>query len=373
MSLNSAASRSRHGGHAGFSLIEMMVGVVIGLIAVLVIYQVFAAAEGIKRNTTSVGDAQQNGLLSSFMLTMELANASNGIATASRDLATCPTTASMATSFRPIPVLIIDGGAGVSDQFVVNYSLSSSVVAPVPFTAGAAASSDFLVQSPTGFKTGDLVLAISEAGACAPTKVNSVSAPDAATGVVTITHAGGTPAMPSSAYLMNLGPAGNAQRVLYDVSSNILRSSALWDANGAPAAPLIPNPLASNIVIMKLQYGIDSGAGAAQDGLLDIWVNPTAGPDGDWTAASVLAAPTNGSATVTTLNRIMAVRVGLVVQGEQFDKDLALSAPTPTWTLFADNAATGGPLTGALTPGFRYRTYETIVPLRNTIWNFKGS
>ena len=31
-----------------------MVGVVIGLIAVLIIYQVFAAAEGIKRNTTSV-------------------------------------------------------------------------------------------------------------------------------------------------------------------------------------------------------------------------------------------------------------------------------------------------------------------------------
>jgi type IV pilus assembly protein PilW len=60
----------------GFSLIEIMVGVVIGLIAVLVIYQVFAAAEGIKRNTTSAGDAQQNGLLSSFMLTVELMNAS---------------------------------------------------------------------------------------------------------------------------------------------------------------------------------------------------------------------------------------------------------------------------------------------------------
>src|SRR5664279_3864266 len=64
-------TRAQH----GFSLIEIMIGIVIGLIAVLVIYQVFALAEGIKRNTTSVGDAQQNGLLSSFILNVQLANA----------------------------------------------------------------------------------------------------------------------------------------------------------------------------------------------------------------------------------------------------------------------------------------------------------
>ena len=73
----------------GFSLIEIMVGLVIGLISVLVIYQVFAAAEGLKRNTTSAGDAQQNGLLSSFILNIELANASNGIADAMVQLGTC--------------------------------------------------------------------------------------------------------------------------------------------------------------------------------------------------------------------------------------------------------------------------------------------
>jgi type IV pilus assembly protein PilW len=369
MSLSRASKRSRHAAHAGFSLIEMMVGVVIGLIAVLVIYQVFAAAEGIKRGTTSVGDAQQNGLLSSFMLTIELANASNGIAAAAQDLGTCPVTPDIATSFRPIPILITDGGAGISDTFVVNYSNSSSVVVPVPFTAGASADSDFLVQSPTGFKTGDLVLAISEGGACAPTKVSSVSAPNVATGVVTITHAAGTPAMPSGAFLLNLGPSGSSQRMQYDVSGGVLRGASLWDQNGAKVDPLIPNPIASNIVMMKLQYGIDNGLGVLQDGIMDAWVNPT----GAWTAANVLAAPINGTATVTTLNRIMAVRVGIVVQGEQYDKDLAVSVPAPTWTLFANNPAAGGALTGGLTPGFRYRTYETVVPLRNTIWNFKTS
>ncbi|HEY5863197.1 MAG TPA: prepilin-type N-terminal cleavage/methylation domain-containing protein, partial [Casimicrobiaceae bacterium] len=43
----------------GFTLVEILVGVVIALIAILVIYQVFSAAEGIKRNTTGTSDAQQ--------------------------------------------------------------------------------------------------------------------------------------------------------------------------------------------------------------------------------------------------------------------------------------------------------------------------
>jgi len=100
--------RRAHAQH-GFSLIEIMIGIVIGMIAVLVIYQVFALAEGIKRNTTSVGDAQQNGLLSSFILNVQLANANNGYAYAMKELGTCTPTANPATTFRPIPVLITPG------------------------------------------------------------------------------------------------------------------------------------------------------------------------------------------------------------------------------------------------------------------------
>jgi len=118
-------------GQRGFSLIEIMVGVVIGMIAMLVIYQVFAAAEGLKRNTTSGGDAQQNGLLASFMLGVELANASNGVAMAWPKLTSCPFTADVATTLRPIPILITDGGgATVPDQFVVRWRRPS--IEPLP-------------------------------------------------------------------------------------------------------------------------------------------------------------------------------------------------------------------------------------------------
>src|ERR1700682_6185191 len=116
-----------------------MVAALIGMMAVLVIYQVVAASEGIKRNTTSAGDAQQNGLLASFMLGVELANASNGVAMAWQKLQSCPTTAgpsAPATTLRPIPITITDGGGPSNpDKFVVNYSISNLAIAPAPFKA----------------------------------------------------------------------------------------------------------------------------------------------------------------------------------------------------------------------------------------------
>ena len=69
-----SASRQR-----GISLIELMVGVVIGLIAILVIYQTFAVAEGVKRQTISAGDAQRTGLVAMYLLGAELGNAGSGI------------------------------------------------------------------------------------------------------------------------------------------------------------------------------------------------------------------------------------------------------------------------------------------------------
>jgi type IV pilus assembly protein PilW len=346
-------SRRQH----GFSLIEIMVGIVIGLIAVLVIYQIFAAAEGIKRNTTSVGDAQQNGLLSSFMLSIELANASNGVASALQQFGTCAPTADIATTFSPIPILITDGGATGPDQFVVNYSQANVAVAPAPFYLPAAADAPYAVVAPLGFNTGDIVVAISETGVCEAHKITGVAGPDL-NGVVTLTHT--TPSQPvgAGAFLVNMGPSGTTQRTLYDVDVSsgvgVLRSSILWDANGNKQAVPIPVPLASNIVTMKLQYYVLDPATNTFS-----WVSATP----PWDAPTLLGlAPPNN---VTTLQRIRAVRIGVVVQGEQYDKDLAAQVPAPTWSLFGG----GGTLTGALTPGFRYRTYETIVPLRNPVWN----
>jgi type IV pilus assembly protein PilW len=343
--------------HHGFSLIEVMIGVVIGLIAVLVIYQVFAAAEGIKRNTTSAGDAQQNGLLSSFMLTVELMNASNGVASAMLALDSCPATGSMDTSFRPIPILITDGGGPTApDQFVVNYSISNSTVTPLPLKQPAAGL-DYVIHSPFGVAVGDLIVGISGSGVCHPSKVTAVVPMDglgpldpAASGQVKVSHTGAAEAFgPDGAFVLNLGSALNPQRIRYDVdpATGVLRSTALWDANGAAVAQA-PNPLASNIVNMKLQYGVDND----NNGLLDTWVNAT----GPWSAANMLAAP------IGTLSKIKAVRLAILVRGEQWDK----AQGDYNWSFF-DGTVSGTIL--AAGGNYRYRVYETVVPVRNSIWN----
>jgi len=343
----------------GFSLIEIMVGIVIGMIAVLVIYQVYAAAEGIKRNTTSVGDAQQNGLLSSFMLGVELANASHGVADSMRWLAYCNAKPTAATTLSPIPLVITAGAsAATPDSFVVNYSLAQRRVTPAEVVGTDGTS--YIVQSPIGFAKNDLIIAIpsSAGGDCVASKVSDDPAAVACPasdqiGCVKVSPAGGTA---PAAFLLDMGPTkgGVQQRVQYDVDNvaNVLRSTVLWNSNGLPVADA-PNPIAPNVVNMKLQYGIDTNS----DGVLDTWVSADTAP---WRPADLLGGA--GSALVAQLKTLKAVRIGIVVRGEQWDKD-ALDAP---WSLFGGVYSGTFPRAGG---NYRYRTYETVIPLRNEIWN----
>ena len=379
----------------GFSLIEIMVGVVIGLIAVLVIYQVYTVAEGFKRNTTAAGEAQMNGLFSTFVLGMEIGNGGAGMAVAAQDLASCPDPGGampqrFAQSFRPVPALITDGGGNaISDWLVVNYSMATTLANSALFTGNAAPGATFPVQSPGGFHVGDLVVGISApttpSSPCASSKVTAVSAPDG-NGIVTITQ---TPLLPAggidffgSSVLLNMGPCNRAQKVRYSVDNGVLYSTPLIDTSAANcgklADPLVPNPLASNIVVMKVEYGIDSDGDAKR--LLDYWVQgTTATPKGDWDPATLLAAP------ITKINQIKAIRIGIIVQSEQFDKGLAgftggdYTNGNYNWVLFdcADlvkancpGRLTGSVLASASPPGnWRFRKYETVIPLRNEIWN----
>src|SRR6185503_9920946 len=272
----------------GFSIIEIMVGVVIGMIAVLVIYQVFATSEGIKRNITAAGDAQQNGLLSSFMLGIEIANAGNGLAVAAQDLGSCTPAAAMKDSLRPIPLLITTGANDdTPDSFVVYYSVARTLLSPALIQTAPDVNT-YTVQSTNGFKKDDVIVAVSNpsgAGPCYSSIITDpVPAPDAVTGVVTITHSAVAAAV--GATLVNLGPAKLVQKMVYDVNGGNLRSTSLLDANGAPSGVQASNPIASNIVNMKIQYGIDD----VGDGLIHHWVPGISGTAyGDWDPATLLA------------------------------------------------------------------------------------
>ena len=64
-----------------------MIGILIGMIVVLVIYNVFALAEGYKRTTVGAADAQTTGLYAQFVLSREISNSGNGLSGAGGNLA----------------------------------------------------------------------------------------------------------------------------------------------------------------------------------------------------------------------------------------------------------------------------------------------
>jgi type IV pilus assembly protein PilW len=120
---------------------------------------------------------------------------------------------------------------------------------------------------------------------------------------------------------------------------------------------------------VKQQYGIDT----VGDGMVHHRVPAVAGTSyGDWDPATLLAAP------VPTLNRIKAARIAVLVRSEQHDKELAGQGFNyPVFNDCADDAAGGCGVTfnipavsAATQPyGWRYRVYETVIPLRNEVWN----
>jgi type IV pilus assembly protein PilW len=339
---------------SGIALVDTMVGLALALVATIVICQAFVVAEAARRNATGSADAQQDGNFALFALASAAANAGNGIAAAGHWLESCPATGDVATTQRPIVALITDGGApDRPDALVVRQSFATVLAAPAAFAAAAASGASFYVQSPDGFAAGDRVVAIGRNGTCAAATITSVGMP--ADGVVEIMHTPMPFDLPANALLMNLGPAGRASTLRYDVVSATLRSTDMTNGDS-------PNPLASNIVNLKLQYGVDRDG----DGVMDDWVSADAA--GAWSPAVLLAAPRS------TLDRIMALRIGVIARSDVFDQHLVRGY---TWVLFdcgaADKAACPGRLEGTIPGsargGYRYRSYEAVVPLRNSIWN----
>lgn len=409
----------------GVGLIETMVGILIGLLVVLVVYNLLAVAEGYRRSTSGAADAQITGLLSQFTAGRDAGNGGNGITASVAELVTCDQdeTGTSTSLLRPIPVIVTDGGgAGVSDSFISWQAGSPHVVWPVdvrPLDAAPAATvpagGAITVQSPNGFSTPAGVslptatapywIVIMEPGGprCKLLQVTAATAPDS-TGVVALTQGAGATTIAYSAQephakVLNLGPAGNGTRTLFDVASGQLRTTDCMNRDWACTGG-VPNPVAQNVVLMKVQYGIDTSN--PPDDIVDCWtaaIDNACGSGIDVTFDHLRDTTLTAALVQQTVSRILAVRVAVVVRSDEPDlKDPTLTAagttlggntypPRPDTVLFncAANDATcqgrvvvpkGAPATvgsSACAPSiicdyWRYRAYETVIPLRNAIY-----
>jgi type IV pilus assembly protein PilW len=419
-------ARSLPSFQGGLSMVELMVAMVIALIGIIIMFQVFEVSEGIKRTTTTGGDAQQNGVIGLYVMESDLRQAGMGFNDTS--YAGCTVRAydtgraGNNFSMTLVPVQIAAGAnASTPDRLTVFYGSQQIVGSATTLATNMADTmADMRVINPFGFRVGDLVVLREPTVApalpkdCAMVEITNVDIAGGTfqhkTGIYSLSWAAGTPAKaaranPPAGFAAFIaggfrgGQTANATRVFnlgnlydrtgtyayngntmpvyntYSISTTTLTVASAFNTSG----PATPVAVADNIVHMRVLYGLDDGQGDATvpqqtagwlagDGLIDRFVD---GPK----FVNNLGSP---------YSSVIAVKLVLVARSAQPEVGSGgpgsacdtTTAP-PTWS-----AQTWPAVTPPLTPAnlsldlsadgnwqcYRYKTFETIVPLRNWIW-----
>ena len=329
----------------GFSLPEIMVGMVIGLLGIIIIMQVTSVFEGQKRTTSSGDDAQNGGAIALYTMQRDIAQAGYGFSSANlmgRDFVT-PNITFAASS--PLAAVVLnhvnlDSVADAeTDTLIVTYGNSNStpegavIVNSNPATynivGGAAASGVAAAGGGHGFMNGDWVTADDGSGNGGNVNTHylyKVDGVDAITVPVT-------------------SPNGYPIPVLQDTAVG-------------------PHPLLYNFGPSPsiLAYAVRNGSLSVCDYLARAC---DAGNDADWTAltggiVSMRAQCIGGS----------ALRIVLVARNSQIAGAVVTTA-TPNWNpngVPAPVATNPAASWGADWNRYRYKTFETIVPIRNAVW-----
>lgn len=382
--------------HKGFSLIEIMVGLAIGMISMIVIMQVYAVFEGRKRSTTGGSDAQTNGAISTYMIEREIRMAGFGLgassyATCNTVFSTCDGNAACGggtgtiTGLSFASVIVTDGGANpdsITVQFFADptlgtfrYPATTTITKPMP-----PSSSEVNVASTEGCTEGNLMLA-SEGGNCTLMMVTEVQAvplklqqnPGKGKGYNPPSNPGGWPAYSTGASLSCFAAAPNqpvfTRKFSIDTASRQLRKD-----DNTVTPPVTNELVAPEIFDLQAEYGIAPVGVAPANQVVNAWVPATV----DSTGVTWLA-PTRAN-----VNRIKAVRIALVSRSPQYEKPdtgktcATTSAPVtnPTMDSTATTVITGWSLWARFDTAnypadwkcYRYKIFETVVPLRNVLW-----
>lgn len=334
----------------GFSLIELMIAMVIGLIATIVITQTMANFESDKLATTGTSDAQTNANIGLFSIVREVKQAGFGLMSVGEadthdsalDCASVNLNTSGVTSINSIQVT-----DGTSDTITVRYGTSDFGGAVSTLHSSTTSGSPTDVKSNLGCEVGDVAIIISPTS-CDLTTVTGVST----TGSPTVTFADTVGSTDN-----DFACIGDWNEVVYRVNNGNL------ERNG--------NPVVGDIVNIQAQYGISLSPSSNQ---ITQWVNADA--SGSWNAP-----------TLAQRKRIKAIRVAIVarnpnIEGENVTNACSsTSAANPSGLCAWEGLASG---TGAITSDspapsidlsadtdwqrYHYSVYESIIPLKNMIW-----
>lgn len=358
----------------GFTLVEILVAVMIGLIGVLIITQAYINSENFNRATLGEGGAQTNGLIALYTLERDARMSGYGIANTgalgcgnifwyndpnySPNVPGWNTNPNALPSVALAPIVIQKDTVAPADvepmTVTVMYSTASQTVMPTQITDFNPSSSEVEVDGTAGFADGDLILLVNATGCTmgkitqvqpGPSKLQlnpGVSAPynPPAWGSFPTTYSGGDT-------MMNLG-------------NPVVRTYSIFNGRLRVTEGLFQNPPGTNIdlvdgiVDLRAQYGHDTNA----DGAVDVWNSDTPTTPAGWEG-------------------VLAVRMGVLSRIGNYEKPTSgancdATTAAPAWSGSAVSGGAFAKLDFATVTSedrcYRYRVFETTVPLRNMIW-----
>ncbi|MDE3022505.1 MAG: PilW family protein [Pseudomonadota bacterium] len=373
---------------SGLSMMDIIVGIAISLISVLVIMQTYMVFEGQKRTTTNGADTIESGLMGLHDIATDTRMAGYGLT--SMNALACTTLNSYYngttnTNVAIAPVQIQSGGTS-SDIITTIYSNSAMGGVPVSIAAQMPDSSSVLtVTNGNGIQANDMIW-VSTPGSGLPCSQLQVTDMQTQHNGVNLLHdsglsqynpPGGSNIFPVQgygitppSYVIDMGSLVQHQ---FQVLCNTLTMTAITASAGAPSCTsqnsfTNTNPIANNIVMLKAQYGI-APAGSQS---VNCWVNPTS--SGNACDSDNWASP-----SAADIARIKAIRVAIVTRSSQMDRQIVSNPCTNVSgetnqgpCLWPDTTSDPAPLIDLSSNTnwrhYRYRVYQTVVPLRNILW-----
>lgn len=326
-------------GISGFGLVEVMVAMVIGMLGVIIMMEVFAAAEGQKRSTTGTGDAQNNGAMALYTLQRDIRQAGYGFNSVNV-LGCALTLPNQPTPVQLVPALINPANVPArddhTDMLLIAYGNNAGSPEGDTVTSAPTASGVMGVQSPTNFAVDDWViaapsaettgcsLALAQVTSVVPLKVRDSGAVDGSA-------------------LFNLG---SSPRILaYAIHSGNLTVCDYMASDCSDLASYMP--IASNIVSLRAEYGHASTATGSMD----------------WDQAP--------PARACLWAKTTALRIAVVARNSQVDSGV-LTEQAPVWEGSESLVPVLINLSGANGSDkwkhYRYKVFETVIPLRNLPW-----
>jgi type IV pilus assembly protein PilW len=385
----------------GFSLVELMVSVVVGMLALMFATRLITGAEQNKQAALGGSDAMQNGMLAMFSISNDAAQAGFGLndpilvgcdtVMVDNNGYTLAQVPRGAANVRPLAAAVIESNGANPDRISLYSGSSQAGTATLrvmnAFSAGGATLE--VDRVPYGFSRNDVLLLAPETagGQCALTQITTepVAAALLATQTVSVAPvagarfasigAGAGPSFVASmTRAFNLGQANTLSFHTWSVANGFLQLRAT-DLAGASANP---STVTDNVVSIKAQYGFDKGA-PPSDGQF----NPDNGMVvSEWSPTMINADGIGGVGDAEDYQRITALRIAVVARSRSPERPAPGAACTATTTrpvVFASASPAGvapAPVSVNVAVAgdpvdwkcYRYRVFETIVPMRNSAW-----